>query len=68
MGRVAAASRLFQGGRNGRVGRVERGAYAVDGHEDNDRDQACDQAILDGGGGRLVLNKTNKRLHGGLRC
>src|SRR6516165_7562794 len=44
--------------------RVQRGAQAVDGGDDRERNAGRDQAVFDRGGARLVLHETsNQVLH-----
>src|SRR5947199_116315 len=41
---------------------VEGGAEAVDDSDDGQRDAGGDQSVFDGGGPRLILNETHKKL------
>src|ERR1700754_648075 len=66
-----AAVGLFQGRVDRRELGVQLGAKAVYDRNDGERDTRCYQAILDGGGGRLVTQESldgSHRLSPGPKC
>src|ERR1700674_1045460 len=56
--------RLLEGVLNLREGRVEFGTDALHDRDDGNRNAGCDQAVLDGGGARLVLREVGENFHG----
>src|SRR5262249_60947740 len=63
--RADGSRRLLQRGLDAGEGRVQLGAETRDHGDDRNRDAGGNQAVLDGGGTRLILHETRKQLlHG----